>query len=423
MMQPAPTQCPLQPRADGRGAIAFIAAPTVSAASKGRPIGTRLLMDAFRPFYLAGAILAAVAVPLWLGMWQHGYLIPSVPPLFWHGHEMVFGFGGAIIVGFLFTAARNWTGLPLPAGVPLGALCGLWFLARALIFFNYGLVAAAVDTALLAVVAAVLAQRFLRSGMHRNLPIVGVLLGLAACNASFHASLLDFLDISPLAAIEAGLMLVVLLVMIVGARVVPAFSASAVAGLDPFRAPLLQRAAIASAVAAFVADSLHPSSAIAGLASFAAALFTAAQWLCWKPWATRHRPMAWILQGSYGFIPVGLLLLGASAFGLLPRSAAIHAFSVGAMGGMIVGMAMRTSLGHTGREVRGGRAESAAFALVLAAAGLRLTASLAPSVQLPAMLAAGAAWSCAFLVFLVAYAPLLAGSARRGSRAGNPGPA
>ena len=112
MMQPAPTQCPLQPRADGRGAIAFIAAPTVSAASKGRPIGTRLLMDAFRPFYLAGAILAAVAVPLWLGMWQHGYLIPSVPPLFWHGHEMVFGFVAAIIivpVSSPCAPARGWS--------------------------------------------------------------------------------------------------------------------------------------------------------------------------------------------------------------------------------------------------------------------------------------------------------------------------
>ena len=132
---------------EARRATVFVTAPSISAGPRIKPHLNRsqFFHDAFRPFYLGGAFFAAIAVPLWLGMWYHNYFTPSLPSLYWHAHEMVFGFAGAIIIGFLFTAARNWTGLPLPAGIPLGLLVSLWLVSRVGMFFAYGPALAVVD--------------------------------------------------------------------------------------------------------------------------------------------------------------------------------------------------------------------------------------------------------------------------------------
>ena len=86
----------------------------------------------FRPFYLGATIFAALSVPLWVASYASPVFSPgTVPPMLWHAHEMVFGFAPAVIVGFLLTAVRNWTGRPTPSGRALGALFLLWVLARA----------------------------------------------------------------------------------------------------------------------------------------------------------------------------------------------------------------------------------------------------------------------------------------------------
>jgi hypothetical protein len=174
-----------------RARSVFVGSPTLSALAR-VPKRARLFDDAFRPFYLGGSTFAALAVMLWLGAWYHGYLPPSLPGLFWHVHEMVFGFAGAIIVGFLFTAAQNWTGLPLPKGAPLGVVFGLWVAARFGMFFAYSPASAAVDVSVLLVVAGVLASRFVRARSWCSMPLVGVLLALGVTNGVFHASVLGW---------------------------------------------------------------------------------------------------------------------------------------------------------------------------------------------------------------------------------------
>ena len=80
----------------------------------------------FRPFFLGGAILAALYIPLWLLTWftpQYSFFPSSfwskVLPLWWHPHEMLFGFAIAIVCGFLLTAVQNWTNQPTLKGWPL----------------------------------------------------------------------------------------------------------------------------------------------------------------------------------------------------------------------------------------------------------------------------------------------------------------
>lgn len=391
--------------------VAYIATPTISARAGGpaQRSASPFLRDGFRPFYLGGAILAALAVPLWLIMWRQEALQPSPPALFWHMHEMVFGFGAAIIIGFLFTATRNWTGRSLPSGVPLAMLFGLWIAGRVGMFAAYGRVTAILDSALLVIVAVVLAHRFVCARSWVSMPLVAVLITLASANIAFHASMLGLTDLPPKTAVEFGLMLIVLVEMIVGGRVVPGFTAHAIPGVRQFRAAWLHRGSFSLTAAAFVADALRLPPVVPGTAALLAALAIGVQAIGWNPLAARGRPLLWILHAGYAFIPVGVLLLGLSAFGVAPRSAAIHALAVGSMGGLIMGMITRTALGHSGRPVRAGRAEVAAFALVLLAAVLRVTASLAAGVYLTAILAAATAWTLAFIIYLVAYTPLLLG--------------
>ncbi|MFO0860009.1 MAG: NnrS family protein [Phycisphaerales bacterium] len=367
------------------------------------------LVDAFRPFYLCGACFAALAVPLWLGMWYLNYFTPSLPSLYWHAHEMVFGFAAAIIIGFLFTAARNWTGLPLPAGIPLSLLAGLWLAARVGMLVAYGPVTAVTDSLPLVIVAGVLTRKFILARSWCSMPLVVVLSLLAFANIAFHAAAHNLVPISPLQPVEVGLLFVVLIEMIVGGRVVPGFSANAVPGAWRWRSAWLHRGSFVLAAAAFLADSLRAPQPLTGAIALLAGATVTAQAIGWNPLAARGNPMLWILHAAYAWIPGGLVLLGLSSFGIVPRSAGIHALAVGSMGGLIIGMITRTALGHSGRVVRAGRVEVVAFILVLLAAGLRVSASLIPPFYLVGMLAAGTAWAAAFLIYIVSYGPILLG--------------
>ncbi|MCC6675776.1 MAG: NnrS family protein [Phycisphaerales bacterium] len=389
-----------------RGAI-FIGAPTTSARPSRRSWLGALFEDAFRPFYLGGAAFAALAIPLWIGMWRGEAPPTSLAPLFWHAHEMVYGFAGAIITGFLFTAARNWTGLPLPAGAVLGALFAVWAAARVGMALWYGPVIAAGDLVHLLIVAAVLARKFMRARSRASIPLLTVLSALVLSNAAFHASMLGLLEFSPLRAVEAGLLCVVLVELIVAGRVVPAFTASAVPGVAQFRARRLERLMVGAAAAAFAADILGVAPGARATLAIIAGAGIGAQLIGWSPVAALGRPMLWILHLSYAWISAGLLLLGLAAFDVVPRTAAIHALTVGSMGGLIIGMITRTALAHSGRPVIARRSEVSSFVLVQAAAGVRVAGALVPAIGPIAVMTAGAMWSAAFAIYFVTYLPIL----------------
>src|SRR5688500_15427715 len=92
-----------------------------------RAVGSAFLAKGFRPFFLAAALFAAVGVPFWVATlvgtppWR-----PPDIPLDWHAHEMVFGYAGAVIAGFLLTAVSNWTGRKTLDGGLLGLLACVW---------------------------------------------------------------------------------------------------------------------------------------------------------------------------------------------------------------------------------------------------------------------------------------------------------
>ena len=378
-----------------------------------QPPGWPLLRLGFRPFYLGAAVFALLAIPLWvalfLGQW---HLTMALPPLLWHAHDMLFGFAIAVILGFLLTAVKAWTGLATPRGAFLGALALLWLAARvAAVTGTYALYAV-LDLALLPLVAAVLTRLLLRAGNRRNLPLAGMLMLLALANGVFHLGVIGAIDVSPLTPLYAALALIVMIECVIAGRVIPAFTMSATPGLKlQVRAPV-ERAALALTALALLLWVLAPASAgwnmVGGLVFSLAALAQVGRLLQWRPAMTRHRPILWILHVSYAWIPFGLALLAAARFGWVGVSAGVHALAIGATAGLIIGMITRTARGHTGRALQVSRPEITAYVLVMLAAATRVLLPLAAPSWLPlALVVAAAAWSVAFAIYLFIYTPWL----------------
>ena len=379
------------------------------AARAGGPRGWPLLRLGFRPFYLGAAVFAALAVPLWVAAFLGRVpFAPAVPPLLWHAHEMLFGFAVAVVVGFLLTAGKAWTGLPTPRGAHLGALVALWAAARVAALTGPYALYALLDLVLLPLAALILADLLLLARNLRNLPLAGILTLLALANLAFHVGVIGTVDLPPVRALYAALALIVLIECVMAGRVIPVFTRNATPGLEIAARPRLDWAAFgvsALALALWVADA---SGALAATVfALAAVLHAVRQW-GWHPAATRARPILWILHAAYAWIGIGFALLALAALGLVPASAGVHALAVGATGGLIIGMVTRTARGHTGRPLRAGRSEVLAYALVLAAAALRVLLPLAgPTLLVPALVGAAIAWSAAFALYLAVYAPWL----------------
>ncbi len=384
--------------------------PTSPVPSGLRWHGTALFNLGFRPFYLLAALLAALGVPLWAA--EYFGLVPQVgyvSGMLWHAHELVFGFAIAVITGFLFTAARNWTGLPTPTHSPLAALAALWLAGRVLLITGPGWLAAAVDVACLPAVALALWLPLQRS-RNRNRFFVGLLLVLAAANLGFHLAHAGALPIGPQVPIRFALYLVVIIVTIMAGRVIPSFTQNAIPTARVRHNRPLDLAAIWATALALGAALTAVPAGVATPLCFAAAGLQAARLRRWDPWCTRYRPILWILHLSYAWIPAALLLMGLAAVtSSVPPMLADHALSVGAVGGMIIGMITRTARGHSGLPLQVGSAEVAAYVLVHLAAAFRVLLPLAwPGGYGVAVMAASALWSAAFILYVVVYAPILA---------------
>lgn len=381
------------------------APPAPVPAPQGRPLW-RL---GFRPFYLGAAAYGMLAVPLWIAvLLGQVSLNLTVSPLLWHAHEMLFGFTVAVIVGFLLTAGKAWTGLATPRGAVLAALAGLWLAARLAAVFAPYVVYAVLDLLLLPLVAAFLIAVLLRAGNRRNLPLGAILLLLAVANAAFHAAVMGLVEVAPVRALHAGLALVVMIECVIAGRVIPAFTMSALPGVQLKAPRALEQATLAATALGLALWVLAPPNAFTAATLGAAGLLHAQRLWRWQPLRTRARPILWVLHAAYAWLPVGLVLLALSQIGAVGVSAGIHALAVGATGGLIIGMITRTARGHTGRPLRVSRLEVAAYLLVAGAAVARvLLPLLAPQLLVVWWVAAAAAWGLAFALYLFVFTPWL----------------
>ncbi len=386
----------------------FVAAPRTARAE---PLhGAPWLRLGFRPFYLAAAAFAALAIPLWVAVVLGQVTLPTtMAPLLWHAHEMLFGFAAAVIVGFLLTAGKAWTGLATPRGATLAGLAGLWLAARVAALVAPYPVYAALDVLLLPLVAGLLATVLLRARNHRNLPLPGILLLLATANAIFHLAALGVVDLPPMSALHGALAAIVMIECLIGGRVIPSFTLSATPGLRSRVQAKLELPTLLCTALGLASWVFAPPGPLTAVLLGGAAVLQLHRLWTWQSFATRGRPILLVLHVAYAWIPIGLSLLALSALGVLGASAGVHALAVGATGGLVIGMITRTARGHTGRPLQVSRLEVAAYALVLAAALLRVLVPLiAPQgVYGPTLIAAAIAWSGAFVLYLWVFTPWL----------------
>ncbi len=386
------------------------AATAVPASSAHFPLpGWPLFRLGFRPFYLGAAAFALFAVPYWIAGLLGWVALPStMPPLLWHAHEMLYGFAVAVIVGFLLTAGKAWTGLATPRGATLAAMAGLWLAARLSAVWAPYAAYAFLDVALLPWVAVVLIRVLLKAGNRRNLPLGAILLLLATANLTFHAAVLGWLNIDPLRALHAGLARGVMIECGIAGRGIPVLTAPALPrGQLEVRA-WLERTTLATTALSLAAWVLQPANPITATGFALSALLHAARLWHWQPCRTRARPILWVLHAAYAWLPVGFLLLGWAQAGGVAASVGIHALAVGATAGLIIGMLTRTARGHTGRPLQASRLEVSAYVLVAGAAVARvLLPSLAPAQTAAWLVIAAVAWATAFALYLWVFTPWL----------------
>lgn len=362
----------------------------------------------FRPLYLLASIFSVVSVVLWAA--QFSGLIPALylsDPL-WHGHEMLFGYTTAIIAGFLLTAVRTWTGQPTPSGAPLIGLAALWVAGRVLVLTPFALTSAVVNAAFPIAVGVAIAIPLWRSRNQRNYFFAGLLVLMGILIFSMHMAMQGRLALSPQLGLQLELDLVLFIMAVMGGRVIPMFTNNGIPGTNAVRQALVERIALGSIILLFVLDLLQLPPAFAAVIALTACLAHAWRLYLWKPWRTRATPLVWILHAAYAWIIVYLLLRGLTALGLLSGSYAVHALTVGAIGGLTLGMMTRTARGHTGRLLVADGFERAMFLLIQLAAFVRVFGGIAsPGFYIASIQVSGVIWAIAFGLYAVRYWPAL----------------
>ena len=379
--------------------------------------GPVLFSYGFRPFFLGGALWAALGVLLWLPQYFGEMALPTAfAPLDWHIHEMIYGYLAAVIAGFLLTAIPNWTGrLPIN-GYPLACLSALWLLGRVAIAGSaiWGApLAAAVDIAFLVVLAGAAAREVIAGNNRRNLRVLVVLGLLIAGNVVFHLEVILYGAADY--GIRLGIAAIVVLISLIGGRIVPSFTHNWLTRSNPGRMPRpfsrLDAIAVAGTAVALAAWIALPQSVAAGALLMIAGLLQAVRLIRWAGDRTVADRLVLVLHVAYAFVPIGLLLTGAALLwpSGWPISAGLHAWMTGAAGLMTLAVMTRASLGHTGNQLVASMPTQAIYLCALTAALARIAAAFAPSSALLHL--AAFAWILAFGGFAAVYGPLLIGRA------------
>lgn len=374
-----------------------------------------LLSGGFRPFFLAGALWAVAVAILWLAALSGLVTLPTAfDALAWHRHEMLFGYLGAVVAGFLLTAIPNWTGRLPVAGAPLAALTLLWLAGRLAVLFSgwVGALPSLVLDVAFPLTVGVVAAREVIAARNRNLPIVAVLVLFAAASGLDHAELLG-VAATPGLGWRLGFALVLMLIALIGGRIIPSFTRNWLMKQGektrlPGQPSTLDMLILALSALALSGWAVSPDAPLAGAGLLLAGAAQAARLSRWRGLATLRDPLLFVLHLGYAWLPIGLTLLGSSILSdAVPRSSALHALAAGAMGTMTLAVMTRATLGHTGRDLKADGATVAIYAMVSAGAALRICAPMLPTDPAATLALAGALWGGAFLLFLLGYGPML----------------
>ncbi len=377
--------------------------------------GTALFNLGFRPFFLGAAVFAVLAMLVWTAIYtlNQNLTLYDISPFAWHGHEMIYGYSMAIIAGFLLTAVRNWTNIETLNGTPLLLLFLLWSAARILPFLGDSIrleVVALVDNLFLVMLILAVALPIIRAKLWVNLAIVSKLLLMLASNIVFYLGALGYLTDGIHLGMYSGLYLVIALILTMGRRVIPFFIERGVG----YRVTLTNRkwldiGSLVLFLLFWIAELTTPNSATVAILAAALLVLHSLRLVGWHTRGIWRKPLLWVLYLSYALITAGFALKIAAVVAGVSPFLALHAFAVGGVGMMTLGMMARVSLGHTGRDVQQPpNVLFWIFSLLLAAAVVRVLPPLLDmSHYMIWILLSQILWIIAFSVFAIIYWPIL----------------
>ncbi len=288
------------------------------------------------------------------------------------------------------------------------ALAALWICGRVLVLTPFAMTAAVVNAAFPVAVAVAIGIPLFRARSVRNYFFVGLLVLIGVLILTVHLALQGHFKVPPRLGLQLALDVVLFIMASMGGRVIPMFTNNGVPGTNATRRAWVEKLALGSVILLFIADLLQLPPTVIAVIALAGGLAHGMRLYLWQPWRTLATPLVWILHAAYAWIVVHLALRGLFALELLTGSYAIHALTVGAIGGLTLGMMTRTARGHTGRPLIADGFELTMFLLIQVAAVVRVFGGIAspglygPSVQLSALL-----WAAAFGLYAVRYWPVL----------------
>lgn len=385
--------------------------------------GPAILSYGFRPFFFGGALFAALAIALWLPQYLGDLSLPNVfaPPV-WHAHEMLFGFAPAIVTGFLLTAVPNWTGRMPLQGAPLLVLLVVWLAGRIAVALSGALgwlPTMILDGAYCVLLALVVAREIVAGRNWRNLKVLAPVVLLGAANFAFHVE--AYATGAAVFAERGGIAALIALVMLIAGRIVPSFTRNWLARENPGRLPATpdraDMAVMLLTLVALAAWVVAPNALATAVALLVCALLQTIRLWRWVGWRAWRDPLVVVLHLAYLFIPLGFLLNACAVLhsALVTPAAGLHAWSVGAISGMILAVMTRATLGHTGQPLHASRATVLIYLALAIAAFARIGAAIDTGHATALLYVSAIGWIAAFGGFAAIYGPLLARPRRKAS--------
>jgi uncharacterized protein involved in response to NO len=363
--------------------------------------GPVLFSAGHRPFFLFTALSGVFFIAAWVFALLGQF---ALSPL-WHGHEMVFGFGSAAVSGFLMAAVPKWVGAKSFEGKPVVLLAGLWLLGRIGFLmaelFPQMFYLAWLDLLFLPLIAYMIAKLIIPSGNKRNFVVPLILFSWTLVNIAFH-----FWDGT--SALRAGIYLITAIAALISGRVIPAFTQNAL------------RMKFQKDITCTTPDWTHPTVLVLIFLVAFGALFNVPQMVSgilsaltavvlfyrmwdWKALQTGFSPIVWVLHAAYIWLPIGFALKAVSELTTwIDPAQALHGLTTGAIGMLILAVASRAALGHSGRELVASKLTVASYIITFAAAVVRVLA-FSPEW----IIVSGVLWVIGYGLFAIVYAPIL----------------
>jgi uncharacterized protein involved in response to NO len=368
----------------------------------------------FRPFFLGAGIFAVISIASWMLVY-FSYLSISFENITigqWHAHEMLYGYGMAVVAGFLLTAVKNWTGIPTLFGKPLMLLFMLWCAARVLFLFGAALLpwAASADLLFGLMLIVAIAMPIVKAKQWKQLAVVSKVILLWIGNIVFYLGCFGLFTSGMQYAINGAVLLFISLILMIGRRVIPFFierGTESRVQLKQYK--WLDFSILVFFVALFINAIFIQIPYLTAL--FAWVLFTLNGYRLfnWHTPGIWRVPLLWSLYVSACLINLGFFFYGLQAqYGAL-SILTLHIFTIGGIGLMTLSMMSRVALGHTGRDIRKpSRWIGIAFTGIVVSLLFRaLVPMFITQFYMSWVLVAAILWILSFAIFVMIYTPIL----------------